>query len=81
MMIQVSIGSQPPRDGRCDAVCPDDELRTERFVLVLGAGVDADPDGQPDAAAEGDDVARSDDEDGVTSISPLIPGLTATLGR
>jgi len=37
----------------------------------LGAAVDAESDGQPTAAADGDDLAGVDDEDGVT-IYPLV---------
>ena len=39
----------------------------------MGAGVDAEPDGQPTSAADGDDIA-GDDEDGVTFPAPLQPG-------
>jgi len=42
--------------------------------LYLGLAVDAEPDGRPDAEARGDDLARSDDEDGVTWTSPLVAG-------
>jgi hypothetical protein len=38
----------------------------------LGALVDADDDGQPSSAAAGDDLAGSDDEDGVTFLSTLL---------
>ena len=48
--------------------------------LYLGAGVDADPDGQPSAAADGDDVLDgNDDEDGVTFTSALVGGLDTTV--
>ena len=36
--------------------------------LYLGAGVDAEPNGVPSAAADGDDLAGSDDESGVVQI-------------
>jgi hypothetical protein len=39
--------------------------------------IDAEPDGQPTAAADGDDITGADDEDGVTFVSPLIPGHPA----
>jgi hypothetical protein len=47
--------------------------------LSLGAAVDAEPDGQPSAAADGDDrnlvyPGLSDDEDGVVFTSLLVPG-------
>jgi uncharacterized repeat protein (TIGR01451 family) len=45
----------------------------------LGAAVDAEPDGQPNATATGDDTAGAipDDEDGVVFTTPLIQGATA----
>ncbi|RLD55212.1 MAG: hypothetical protein DRJ01_16965, partial [Bacteroidetes bacterium] len=43
-------------------------------VTYLGAQVDAEPDGQPDANATGDDNDGNNDEDGVLFVSPLIPG-------
>ena len=50
--------------------------------LFLGAGIDAETDGQPSANATGDDTnppAGPNDEDGVIFTSPLVPGQTATL--
>ena len=47
--------------------------------LYLGAGVDGDADGQPDATATGDDNDGNDDEDGVVFTSSLIPGYTASV--
>jgi len=48
--------------------------------LVLGATVDAEADGQPDATATGDDVSGvPDDEDGVVFTSVLIPGSMANV--
>ena len=47
-------------------------------VTFMGAQVDAEPNGQPDGTATGDDVLDgNDDEDGVTFLTPLIPGLSA----
>jgi len=48
-------------------------------VTYLGTLIDAEPDGQPDPAALGDDndtiyPPANDDEDGVLFVSPLIPG-------
>jgi hypothetical protein len=43
-------------------------------VTYLGAQIDAEPDGQPDATATGDDNDGNDDEDGVLFVSPIIPG-------
>ncbi len=55
--------------------------------MFLGAGVDSEPDGQPNATATGDDTNINGlggiafppgDEDGVT-ITALVPGLPATI--
>ena len=43
----------------------------------LGPNIDAEPDGQPDATATGDDLANIDDEDGVTFTTVLLPGQQA----
>lgn len=48
-------------------------------TLRLGTARDADPDGQPSAAADGDDLDGGDDEDGVVFTSPLDLGTTATV--
>lgn len=48
--------------------------------FCLGAAEDAEPDGQPTAAADGDDInppAGPDDEDGVVLTTPLFPGQNA----
>lgn len=46
--------------------------------FMLGAAIDADPDGQPDAYAAGDDSdLEGDDEDGVTFLNPLMQGQQA----
>jgi hypothetical protein len=47
--------------------------------LTLGAAVDDEADGQPTAAADGDDVNGVDDEDGVVFATPLTQGANATL--
>lgn len=47
--------------------------------VYLGAGVDPEPDGQPGENALGDDDDGSDDEDGVSFSSPIIPGMPATV--
>ncbi|MEO8276729.1 MAG: GEVED domain-containing protein [Thermoanaerobaculia bacterium] len=41
---------------------------------TLGSLVDTEPDGQPSATLNSDDVNGSDDEDGVSFQAPLIPG-------
>ena len=48
-------------------------------ALLLGATVDTEADGQPTAGANGDDLATSDDEDGVAFTSPLIRGQNASV--
>jgi len=48
-------------------------------TLFLGGPPDGESDGQPDAHALGDDNHGTDDEDGVTFTSPLIPGQMATV--
>jgi hypothetical protein len=47
--------------------------------VYLGRGVDAEPDGKPSPAANGDDLAGTNDEDGVVFTSPLSPGEPATI--
>jgi hypothetical protein len=47
--------------------------------LFLGAAVDPEPDGLPNAAATGDDVDGIDDEDGVVFMSTIDPGTTASV--
>ena len=50
-----------------------------RHVVVpgfqMGAAIDAEVDGQPDATATGDDLANLDDEDGVAFATALFPGV------
>ncbi|MBN2000104.1 T9SS type A sorting domain-containing protein [candidate division KSB1 bacterium] len=48
--------------------------------VFLGASVDGDPDGQPNATATGDDVLDGNaDEDGVVFTSTIAAGMPATL--
>ena len=47
--------------------------------LFMGAAIDAEMDGQPDANASGDDLANIDDEDGVTFTTALVPGQQAAV--
>ena len=52
------------------------------FITVgfqMGAAIDAEADGQPDFTATGDDLAGVDDEDGVTFVTGLVAGTTATV--
>ncbi|MFH1680024.1 MAG: GEVED domain-containing protein, partial [Candidatus Eisenbacteria bacterium] len=54
-----------------------------RHVIVagtlMGAGIDGEPNGQPDPNALGDDNDGFDDEDGVIFTSPIVPGMGATV--
>ncbi len=45
----------------------------------LGQLIDAEPDGQPDPNAQGDDMSNLPDEDGVIWTSPLIAGSIASV--
>jgi uncharacterized repeat protein (TIGR01451 family) len=47
--------------------------------LYLGAQVDAEPDGLPSPMAGGDDLAGTDDEDGVVFLTPFEVGGVATV--
>lgn len=47
--------------------------------MFLGQLIDAEPDGQPDATATGDDISNLPDEDGVAFLTPLARGRTATV--
>ena len=47
--------------------------------MYMGLLIDAELDGQPSTPADGDDILNLDDEDGVTFLSPLIPGLIANI--
>ncbi|MBU1909530.1 MAG: hypothetical protein KJ726_05755 [Verrucomicrobia bacterium] len=47
--------------------------------VYMGALIDTEADGQPNATATGDDINKSDDEDGVTFVTPLYLGQSATV--
>lgn len=49
--------------------------------IMLGHAIDAEPDGQPNANADGDDLAppAMDDEDGVSIVGMIVPGQPATV--
>ncbi len=49
------------------------------YGLFLGSSVDGEPDGQPTALADGDDLDGNDDEDGVVFTSGIGAGLNASL--
>ena len=49
-------------------------------ITFLGATVDGELDGQPNASATGDDTTGApDDEDGVVFLTPFVPGGTAQI--
>ncbi|MBN1584568.1 MAG: DUF11 domain-containing protein, partial [Anaerolineae bacterium] len=49
-------------------------------VTYLGSTIDAESDGQPSLAADGDDLAgASDDEDGIVFLTPIMRGQTAQI--
>lgn len=48
-------------------------------TLRLGQLIDAEPDGQPDPAAMGDDINNLPDEDGIVFTTPLAQGTMATV--
>jgi len=45
--------------------------------VIMGNLIDAEPDGQPDPTATGDDISNQPDEDGVQFLTPFIPGQPA----
>ena len=47
--------------------------------LLMGALIDAEFDGQPDATATGDDLNGTPDEDGVTFVGTMVPGGSAAV--
>jgi len=49
-------------------------------ALTLGSNVDTDLDGSPSAQSDGDDkTGNIDDEDGITFLTPLMPGQQACI--
>jgi hypothetical protein len=63
-----SYGTLLSDDGARHAVDP---------AVYLGRQIDAEGNGQPSTDALGDDLLNIADEDGVTFLTPLIPGQTA----
>jgi hypothetical protein len=45
----------------------------------MGQAIDGDLNGHPTSGADGDDVLDQDDDDGVSFVSDLVPGSSATL--
>jgi len=82
--------AHPPHEGALDfGDAPDPNYPTllasngARHVIVppvhLGFNIDSEVDGQPNAAATGDDNDGNDDEDGVVFTSTLVPGQLASI--
>ena len=69
-----SFGTAMATGGAAHVVSGYDDA-THTAPLMLGATVDTEADGVPGAAANGDDAAGVDDEDGLTSIT-VTPGAT-----
>ena len=65
-----------------DTLAPDGARHVLPAVpnLYLGAGVDAEPNGVPSAGADGDDLAGSDDENGVIQITNSVWRIGANGG-
>ncbi|MDF7824046.1 GEVED domain-containing protein [Pontiellaceae bacterium B12227] len=47
--------------------------------ILLGTAIDAEPDGQPTSAADGDDANGTDDEDGVAFMGKIVAGSNGTI--
>jgi hypothetical protein len=74
---RMDFGDAPDSYGTLRA---SDGARHALSSLFLGAGVDIEADGQPGDSALGDDTdADGDDDDGVQFVTPLVPGLDATV--
>lgn len=68
--------------GRYPTLREDDGARhsQELAVVSLGSTIDMEPDGQPSANADGDDILGTDDEDGITfSTTTLGPNSELTI--
>ncbi len=67
-------------DGPYPTLLPNGARHLIDGVTFMGASVDSEYNGQPDATATGDDLAGSpDDEDGVTFVNPFVQGQTADI--
>lgn len=83
----LDFGNQPARDYG-DAPAPYATTISQSGAshgfdnnLRLGALLDFEQDGQPNATATGDDIAGVDDEDGVIFIRPIVSGDTQNVFR
>ncbi|MBN2355407.1 PKD domain-containing protein [candidate division KSB1 bacterium] len=77
--VEFDYGDAPPPFPTKLSATSDGWRHPIKVGVHLGNGVDSEPDGIPDPNAEGDDNAGTDDEDGVISASPLIPGATTLI--
>ncbi len=65
-----AYGTSTAVNGATHTIVPD---------LLLGEGIDFDPDGQPTDDATGDDANRLADEDGITEPIEILPGAGSTV--
>ncbi len=75
----LDFGDAP--DGPYPTLLGTNGARHTNTGLRMGNLIDSENNGQPNFFATGDDIVppTADDEDGVTFISPLVPGQTATV--
>ena len=73
---QLDYGDAPDTYGTTEAT---DGARHLSTGVMLGTFRDFEDDGRPTADARGDDQFGLDDEDGVTFLTPFIPGLDARI--
>ncbi len=78
-LVQMDFGDLPESGTSFVTTGPNAASHQIVTNVYLGGGVDRDADGQPTAAANGDDGDSNDDEDGVTFATPLQPGKTARI--
>jgi GEVED domain len=74
--LQLDFGDAP--DVNYKTLLASNGPRHQIGAMYMGPSVDGEPDGQPTAAADGDDNDGNDDEDGCF-FSALAPGMPATL--
>jgi hypothetical protein len=77
-LIEVDMGDLPDDYGTANA--NNGAAHGIDGVTFLGAGVDAELDGQPNTNATGDDTLDgNDDEDGIVFVDPLVAGNSADI--
>lgn len=75
----VDFGDAPESGPAYPTTLANDGARHVISSLFMGAAIDKDKDGQPNASATGDDNGGTDDEDGVIFTSRLVKGKQATV--